>query len=308
MKMRDFPRLFEPRCCALSPEAQTFEELEGEATRERIAAFNRRRTASLRAWHHDAPLEGVERREFSYRNGTYTGSGLVYRPLGCGEETLPVLVYYHGGGWTTLCKECYEYECAAFAVQARCVVFNMDYRCLPDYRFPTPPEDCYAALLAAAEAAPRFGADGSRLAVAGDSAGGNLSLAVAMLARRRGGPEISCLALAYPGVGVDEEGDPALQAVSLNYAGSPEALDDPLVSPILDDAPEKLPPQLLVIGTCDFLLDQNLRYVRRVMEAGGRVELALYQGMPHGFIQMTTPPGLDSIRLISGWLRERLWG
>lgn len=306
MNMDDFPRLFEPYFCALSPEAQTFVEMEGEPTEENVAAFNRERIEFLARWHGHIPIGDVERHAFTYRNGDYAGEGLVYRPTDCEGEVLPTVVYYHGGGWTTLCKECYEYECAAFAQQARCVVFNMDYRCAPRYPFPTPLEDCYAALTATVQVAPRFGADSGRLAVAGDSAGGNLALALAILVRRRGGPKIDYLALAYPAVGTDEK-DVSLTSVMLSYAGSAAALNDPLVSPILDQEPGKMPPMLVVVGTYDFLLDQDLRYVRRVLDARGEAELALYQGMPHGFIQMTTPPGLDAVRLISQKIRERLW-
>lgn len=307
MDMERFPKLFEPHFCTVSPHAQSFVEMEGEITEESVAEFNQGRIRFLNQWHQGAPIGNVERHEFLYRNKEYQGTGLVYRPRDCGEELLPVVVYYHGGGWTTLCKECYEYECAAIAEQAQCVVFNMDYRCAPKYQFPVPLEDCYAGLEAAVSEAGRFGGDPSRLAVAGDSAGGNLALALAILARRRGGPKISYLALAYPAVGVDTDRDDFMEEITFGYTGKRELFDDPLVSPILDETPEAMPPMLIVIGSCDFLLDQNLRYVRLVQEHGGDVELALYQGMPHGFIQMTVQEGKDSVSLIAHRIRERLY-
>lgn len=306
MKMKDFPLLFEPCMCALSPDAQTFVEMEGEPTEENVAAFNQSRIDFLTEWHCHAPISGVSRDVFAYKNGDYTGYGLVYRPSGCEGETLPAVVFYHGGGWVTLCKECYEYECAAIALQARCVVFSIDYRCAPRYLFPTPLEDCYAALEAVVEQAIAYGADFNRLALAGDSAGGNLALAVAILARRRRGPHISYMALAYPGVGVDTETDNELLSACIRYTGSQKLMDNPLVSPIMDDEPGRMPPMLIVVGTCDFLLDQNLRYARLVLENKGQVELALYQGMPHGFIQMTNEQGTDSIRFIAEKLRTHL--
>ena len=152
------------------------------------------------------------------------------------------------------------------------------------------------------EKAADYGADAGRIALAGDSAGGNLALAVTLMARERG-ERIDYLELAYPGVGID----PKTDAFALHYLNSPKEADDPLVSPIMDKQPEKLPPLCIVIGTCDFLLDQNLRYIRKLLLAGAKAELELYQGMPHGFIQMTTQPGKDSVRLISEKIRVHLW-
>ncbi len=302
MKIQDFPLLFTPHGCELSPEAQTFIEMEGELTKENIEAFNKGRIAFLKDWHKNESIGNVERRSFGYQNGDYTGEGLVYRPRDRKGEILPAVVYYHGGAWITLCKECYEYECAAIAEQAGCVVFNVDYRCAPFHKFPIPVEDCYAALSAVREQAADYGADAGHIALAGDSAGGNLALAVTLMARKKE-ERIDYLALAYPGVGIDLETD----AFARHYLNSPKEADDPLVSPIMDRHPEKLPPLCIVIGTCDFLLDQNLRYIRKLLSAGADAELELYQGMPHGFIQMTTPPGIDSIRLISEKIRTHLW-
>lgn len=306
MDLNNFPRLFDVYNCSIAPDAQVFEEMEGELTEENIVAFNKKREESLRKWHNYEPIGAVERTRISYQNGDYTGSGLVYRPTGCEGKVLPIVLYFHGGGWSTLCKECYEYECAAIAEQAECVVFNMDYRCAPEWKFPVPLEDCYAALLTVKGTAEKFGADGRRIAIAGDSAGGNLALGTAMLARRRGGPEIAYLALAYPAVGVNPGADAMVDSALLNYCGSYEAADDPLVSPIMDESPNRMPPMLIVIGTCDFLLDQNLRYVKYVADKGGDVQLALFQGMPHGFIQMTIDAGQQAIKLIAERIRNHL--
>lgn len=302
MRIEDFPLLFEPYRCELSPEAQTFIEMEGELTKENIEAFNKGRIEFLADWHDHASIGNVERKKFTYQNGDYTGEGLVYRPLDHPDGTLPVVVYYHGGAWITLCKECYEYECAAIAEQAGCVVFNMDYRCAPFHKFPIPAQDCYAAFQAVKEKAADYGADAGRIALAGDSAGGNLALAVTLMARERG-EDITYLALAYPGVGID----PDVDEFAVHYLKNPKEADTPLVSPIMDEHPEKLPPLCVIIGTCDFLLDQNLRYMRKLQVAGAEAELVLYQGMPHGFIQMTTPPGKESVRVMSEKIRRHLY-
>lgn len=298
MNTDKYPRLFEPRFCEISPEIQHFEEFEGEITHENIKQYNEQRKHFLEGLHEDFLFENVEKMDFSYRNGAYQGQGLVYRPRKRKEEKLPMVIYYHGGGWMTLCKECYEYECAALAEKAGCVVFNVDYRCLPDFRFPIPLQDCYAALKDAIKQATNFGADAERVALVGDSAGGNLAIGVSMMTREDQDISVRYLGLAYPVVAPLEEIDDTSKLMTA-YAGSNERLKDKRVSPLFDDAPEKLPPMVIIIGTCDFLLDQNLRYVRFLLEHGGKPELILYQGMPHGFLQMTTPPGQDALSLLA---------
>ncbi len=302
MKIQDFPLLFEPYQCALSLDAQTFIEMEGELTKENIEAFNKSRIEFLANWHNHASIGDVERKTFTYQNGDYTGEGVVYRPLNRPDEILPVVIYYHGGAWITLCKECYEYECAAIAEQAGCIVFNMDYRCAPIYRFPVPLQDCYVAFQTVKEKAADYGGDAERIALAGDSAGGNLALAVSLMAREKN-EKIDYLALAYPVVGIDKSTD----EFAVHYVQNPDDTENPFVSPLMDEHPEKLPPLCIIIGICDFLLDQNLRYMRKIQSSGADAELALYQGMPHGFIQMTTPPGKEAVQVIAEKIKTHLY-
>lgn len=302
MEMQDFPLLFIPCQCELSSETQTFIEMEGELTKENIEAFNKGRIKLLADWHGHKATGNVERKVFTYKNGEYTGEGLVYVPKDHPGESMPVVVYYHGGGWVTLCKECYEYECAAIAEQAGCVVFNVDYRCAPFYRFPVPLQDCYAAFQAVKEKAAEYGGDAERIALAGDSAGGNLALGVSLMAREKN-EKVDYLALAYPVVGIDGNTD----EFALHYLENLKAAENPLVSPIMDEYPERMPALSIIIGTCDFLLDQNLRYMRKLQMAGADAELALYQGMPHGFIQMTTPPGKEAVRIMAEKIRTHLY-
>ena len=120
----------------------------------------------------------------------------VYAPDAAGS--LPILVYYHGGGWVSGCIETHENACRALANQTPCVVVSVEYRRAPETKFPGPLEDCYAATKWVAEHGAELGGDPTRLAVGGDSAGGNLAAAVALLARERGGPKIGFQLLIYP--------------------------------------------------------------------------------------------------------------
>ena len=109
-----------------------------------------------------------------------------------------VLVFFHGGGWVLGDLESHDRVCRALANQAGCVVVSVDYRLAPEHVFPAGAEDCYAATKWVSENAASIGADGARLAVGGDSAGGNLAAVVSMMARDRGGPAINFQLLLYP--------------------------------------------------------------------------------------------------------------
>ncbi|MGH8859990.1 MAG: alpha/beta hydrolase fold domain-containing protein, partial [Jatrophihabitantaceae bacterium] len=126
----------------------------------------------------------------------------VYRPSDA-AGTLPLIVNFHGGGFVSGDARQSEWWCSALAHEARAVVVSVDYRLAPEHPFPTPPEDCYAATVWAVEHAAEYGADGTRLAVMGDSAGGNLAAVVSVMARDRGGPRIGLQVLLYPAVDMD---------------------------------------------------------------------------------------------------------
>lgn len=306
MSFENFPKLFDVKFRKLSSTAQSFNEFEKELTAENVSQYNRERKAYLQTvLHKNAPLPDVERLDFQYSNGGYTGSGIVYRPAS--DKLLPVAVYIHGGGWTTLSNECYEYECAEIALQGQCVVFNIEYRlALEGVKFPTPQEDCYAALLEIASRAIEYGGDSKRIALIGDSAGGNLAAGIALMARSRKGPRIALQVLCYPAVGFDTEKTDRSGAGALTHDklirqcfDDVSLADTPYISPILDKEKELTPPTMILIGSCDFLLDDNLRYAKGLSDAGVDLDFRLYQGMPHGFIQMTNEDGKDAVTAIS---------
>ncbi|HAK62095.1 MAG TPA: hypothetical protein DCO82_02510, partial [Alphaproteobacteria bacterium] len=122
----------------------------------------------------------------------------IYTPVAAGTEPLPCLVYYHGGGWVIGDLETHEGACRMLANDSGCRVISVDYRLAPEHVFPAAPEDCFAALKWVAANAQPLGVDPKRIAVGGDSAGGNLSAVVCQMAREAGGPSVAFQLLIYP--------------------------------------------------------------------------------------------------------------
>jgi acetyl esterase len=218
-------------------------------------------------------------------------------------------MYIHGGGWFNLNKECYEYECSSMAKQSECVIFSIEYRmAIEGLKFPAPQEDAYAALLEIEKRASEYGADSSRMVVMGDSAGGQMAAAMCIMSRERKGPNIIAQILCYPCIGFDSNGgndEPdSLVPMVFPIEGRERLMNEPYISPILDPKIAQTPPTMIAVGTCDFLLDDDLRYARRLLEAGVDVDFRLYQGMVHGFLHMGSAPGLKLLDHISQKLKE----
>ncbi|MCC6180050.1 MAG: alpha/beta hydrolase [Chloroflexi bacterium] len=220
---------------------------------------------------------------------------------------LPILVYYHGGGWVTGSIETHANACRALARQTPCVVVSVEYRCAPEAKFPRPLEDCYAATRWVAEHAEEFGGDASRLAVGGDSAGGNLAAAVCLLARERGGPSIAYQLLIYPVTDHNFETasyrDMAhgymLTRESMrwfwdHYLPSPDEVANPLASVLRADL-HGLPPAYVITAECDPLRDEGDAYAERLKEAGVHVQHLRYPGMLHGFFNVGTPVQMGDV-------------
>lgn len=219
----------------------------------------------------------------------------LYRPSG---DVLPGVLYMHGGGWLLGSVESHDATARALANAASATVLSIGYRRGPEDRFPTAVEDAYAALLWMRDNGERLGVDAEALAVAGDSAGGNLATVVAMLARDRGGPALRFQVLAYPvtttdlEVGFDDDFEgyflyrDELQWHQDNYLASPADRSDPLVSPLEDADLEGLPPALVITAECDPLHEQGELYAVALAGAGVEVFHRGYPGMVHGFFQM----------------------
>jgi acetyl esterase len=222
----------------------------------------------------------------------------VYRPMGSLDEALPLIVNFHGGGFVSGDPHQSEWWCSSVSHDARAVVVSVDYRLAPEHPFPAAPEDCYAATQWVAEHASDLGADASRLAVMGDSAGGNLAAVVCLMARDRGGPRIAFQLLMYPCVDMvnsypseDENASaPILGKADLHahelYCPGHER--EPYASPLLG-AHDRLPPAFIQTANHDPLRDQGPAYATALRMAGVQVQLRNYVDAVHGYVSV---PGI----------------
>jgi len=223
----------------------------------------------------------------------------LYRGLGTeAGALLPALVYFHGGGWTIGDLDTHDIVCRTLANRARCTVFAVDYRMGPEHKFPAAVEDCVAATRWVAGQGAALGVDAARIAVGGDSAGGNLAAVVAITLRDAGGPPLAFQALVYPAT--DQRMDTASHArlsegylltrdnmlwFRSNYL-SPADYDDWRASPIRAADLARLPPAHIITAGYDPLLDEGRAYSDRLVAAGVPVLYECFEGMTHGFLTM----------------------
>jgi acetyl esterase/lipase len=222
----------------------------------------------------------------------------VYSPGG--EGLHPALVFYHGGGWVIGDLYTHDGICRALANAAGCVVASVDYRLAPESRYPVAAEDSYTALRWLVANAARLGVDPRRVAVGGDSAGGNLATVAALMARDRGGPALVHQVLIYPVTNHDFD-TPSYHENATGYVLTREAMrwfwrhylareaqgEEPHASPLLAPNLAGLPPALVITAECDPLRDEGEAYAARLRDAGVPVTLTRYGGMFHGFFRMT---------------------
>lgn len=224
----------------------------------------------------------------------------IYRPAS--DVPLPVVVYAHGGGFVFCDLDSHDGLCRNLANLSSAVVISVDYRLAPESRWPAAAEDVHAATRWAAEHASEVGGDPSRLAVAGDSAGGNLAAVTTLMARDRGGPALSAQLLIYPMIAANFETEsyrlygkgfynprPALQWYWDQYVPSPADRTNPYASP-LQARLEGLPPAVVVIAGHDPLRDEGVAYADALESAGVPVARCSFEGGIHGFMTM---PMLD---------------
>jgi acetyl esterase len=214
-------------------------------------------------------------------------------------ERLPVLVWYHGGGFVIGNLDTHDSACRLLANQADCIVVSVDYRLAPEFKFPAAVEDAVAALKLVALHATEIGGDPARLAVGGDSAGGNLATVAAILARDAGFPKLAFQLLVYPCVAPEPETashHKFAQGYVLTrntitwfykqYLRSQADTRDFRFGPLIADDLSNLPPALVLTAGYDPLRDEGVEYAKRLVEAGNRVRLSNYEGAIHGFYLM----------------------
>lgn len=219
----------------------------------------------------------------------------LYRPTN--DRNLPVILFFHGGGFVVCSVATHDAMCRDLALQSCAVVVSVDYRRAPKTPFPGPLEDCHAALAWVAANAATLGVDGSRIAVCGDSAGGNLTIATALLARERG-PSLCYMGIVYPMTDPDcgfpsvatlADG-PVLSRESLDwfwdsYLGTSRAAPDPLAAVLTADL-AGLPPATVLTAEYDPLCDEGEAFAGRLRAAGVPAVSRRYLGMAHGFLSM----------------------
>lgn len=220
----------------------------------------------------------------------------LYRPGGARRATSPLVVLLHGGGWTSGSLDTYDWFGSNIAREAGVVVASVDYRLAPGHRWPAAAEDSYAATVDLVDRARALGVDASRVALVGDSAGGDLAAVVALMARDRSGPEIAFQGLVYPvtdltlsSPSVDENADAPIltRADMVAFRGHYLHGQDPrhpYASPLLADDHAGLPPALVQVAEHDPLRDDGLRYAEALRRSGVAVRVTTYFGMPHGFL------------------------
>ncbi|WP_011301570.1 alpha/beta hydrolase [Cupriavidus necator] len=228
----------------------------------------------------------------------------IYTPDG--EGPFPALVYCHGGGWVVGDLDTVDVPCRRLATRASCVVVSVDYRLAPEHRFPAATEDAYAAFQWLVSNARAQQVDATRIAVGGDSAGGNLAAAVALMARDRAAPQPCFQVLLYP-VTDGTLDTPSYRENAEGYLLTRDSMvwfwnhyvgdadrTHPYASPLRADHHRGLPPAFVVTAEFDPLRDEGEAYARRLAEAGTPVECKRYDGTIHGFCWM--PGVLDKGR------------
>ena len=222
----------------------------------------------------------------------------IYRPAGSTpEQPLPVLVYYHGGGWVIGDLDTHDTLCRELANGAGCAVVAVDYRMAPEHLFPAAVDDALAALRWVHAHAAALQLDAARIAVGGDSAGGNLAAVAAIAAREEGGLPLQFQLLIYPVTDMRQGAQSytsrgegySLSAATMQwfrtlYLGDAGDHGDWRGSPLLHADLAGLPPALVLTAGYDPLRDEGLHYAQRLTEAGNRATLVCFERQMHGFV------------------------
>ncbi|MFM7849685.1 MAG: alpha/beta hydrolase [Rubrivivax sp.] len=244
----------------------------------------------------------------------------LFRPHAA-NQTLPVLVYLHGGGWTIGDLDTHDVLCRQLALEAACAVVSVDYRMGPEHRFPAAVDDCVQAFRWVLAHAAELQLDARRTAVGGDSAGGNLAAALCLVERDAGRPLPGFQLLIYPatdmravapshttnGQGYMLTSD-SIAWYRGNYLATPEEWEDWRASPLLAASHAGLPAALVVTAGFDPLRDEGLQYANALSAAGVPAQYVCFERQIHGFITMSrvidealTAVGLCGVALRRAW-------
>ena len=218
----------------------------------------------------------------------------VYVPSSSGPH--PMIFMFHGGGWVIGDLDTADGQSREVCLRTDSLVIYVDYRLAPENKFPAAPEDCFAVVLAHEELASKYNGDVKRMAVAGDSAGGNLAAVVALMARDRNGPNLRFQLLVYPVTDGINKHYPSLKSNAEGYMLTTQGMkwfwdhycpiedrSHAYASPVLADDLSNLPPALILTAEYDPLRDEGESYGARLKEAGNDVTVKRYDGFIHGF-------------------------
>jgi acetyl esterase len=287
---------------SLDPESQRLLDLMAAANRPAWITLTpdqaREQYLSTRAGAQGARPDGVSVTDRTIRGPEGAIPVRLYRPEQVAPEVkLPALVFAHGGGWVFGNLDSHDVLCAQLALEAGITVFAIDYRLAPEARFPGAFDDVVAGLQWVGANGASVGIDASRLAIGGDSAGGNLAAAVAIWARDNGGPKLRMQLLAYPvtdaaartesyrlffdGYGLN---GPTMEWFYDHYTPDKAARDDWRISPLRAKSLAGLPPALVVTAGYDVLRDEGRAYAWRLQKEGTVTDLVEFGGMLHGFL------------------------
>ncbi len=244
----------------------------------------------------------------------------IIRPKG-NKEILPVVMYFHGGGWVLGDKDTHDRLVREIANGANAAVVFVNFTPSPEAKYPTPIEEAYAATKYVSENGKNFNLDGSRLAVAGDSVGGNMAAAVLLLAKERGGPKINYQVLFYPvtdanfdtqsyqqyatGIWLTRE---AMKWFWDNYLPDEETRKKPTASPLQAsvDQLRGQPPALVITDENDVLRDEGEAYAHKLIQAGVNVTAVRYIGTIHDFVMLNALAGTPATCSAIGLAIENL--
>ncbi len=243
----------------------------------------------------------------------------LYRPVAAGGESLPALLFFHGGSFRSGDLDTHEALCRLIAGEAGCRVIAVDYRLAPEHPFPAAYDDAYAALIWIEANAAMLGIDPNRIAVGGDSSGGALAALLCQRAKAQGGPAIAYQLLLFPVTQLGGE-FASLSAYAEGYLLERAALEycydlyaprslwsDPRLSPLLANDVAGLPPALVMLAEFDVLHDEGLAYAEKLRAAGVGVTIADYPGQIHDFLlfQAVFPQAREALAVAANALRAQ---
>jgi acetyl esterase len=245
----------------------------------------------------------------------------IYTPVAPSSDVLPALLFFHGGGFVIGNLDTHDGLCRMIANEAGVRVIAVDYRLSPEHKYPAAIEDASAALKFVEANAPQLGVDANRLAIGGDSAGGNIAAVIAQIAKENGGPSLAFQLLFFPVTQIGEETSSFrsfaegffLEKAGLEWfyrAYLPDGANrkDPHISPLMASSLEGLPPAYLAIAEFDPLHDEGLAYGEKLKKAGVPCEIADYRGLVHDFIylQAVLPQAATALKAASAALAKAL--